>query len=640
MPISSQPSAQNTNEPEKKVAANAASSATAINQDEGAEVGEETTEPVVLSPLMTRFIMSSFYKDSAGRIQKEFDLKEEDFFFICDLERMVMAGEIDLEAFLVSLEEEFEDKLSDAQRDKLYAKLLAEHFVPLGELVSPTAVEVAQGEGLKLTEIPSYRVYIKPLSYSGAAAEIAKAIGLSLMNDIVRQRMRDLVISQVKGIRKDFEVKDLLMRKTEFGGLGIDSAAAEKALAAIGDILGRAEVLSEEEYEKWLSKESTAKSEKAESAAAEEAKKTEEEKVSLKTEVPEASKKAMTALEKAVEETFARIEYRPPSDYLVRRLRNAVSSRLRDVRSALEFKLLLTRDSKVGGMKLDDAQADFIAKQVEASYAEFHDAILQEEKGRLEKQIGEQERKIEDRKKREAEERAKWFEEKLRSRKAETKKGEAAFKEMTEAGPSAQLMHKERRAENEKFGHLVHPPQVGSTQSVPELQLPSDAALSAQTPSRQSAATEAGSFKVAEMSKPDIKVSHATVELARKTAAARPSLDGIKFEAPHLVGLSGELQSMTLAEFRRLAKDPQEAVEKIKQKIELLSAESFEKRIQAIKGYMQSPLQKKYTELVTESFRQGRQVLDFAEEQKNAGKDTLTPEEIMAIIQLNSALHF
>ncbi|MBU1908261.1 hypothetical protein KKF59_04020, partial [Patescibacteria group bacterium] len=487
MPISSQPSAQNTNEPEKKVAANAASSATAINQDEGAEVGEETTEPVVLSPLMTRFIMSSFYKDSAGRIQKEFDLKEEDFFFICDLERMVMAGEIDLEAFLVSLEEEFEDKLSDAQRDKLYAKLLAEHFVPLGELVSPTAVEVAQGEGLKLTEIPSYRVYIKPLSYSGAAAEIAKAIGLSLMNDIVRQRMRDLVISQVKGIRKDFEVKDLLMRKTEFGGLGIDSAAAEKALAAIGDILGRAEVLSEEEYEKWLSKESTAKSEKAESAAAEEAKKTEEEKVSLKTEVPEASKKAMTALEKAVEETFARIEYRPPSDYLVRRLRNAVSSRLRDVRSALEFKLLLTRDSKVGGMKLDDAQADFIAKQVEASYAEFHDAILQEEKGRLEKQIGEQERKIEDRKKREAEERAKWFEEKLRSRKAETKKGEAAFKEMTEAGPSAQLMNKERRAENEKFGHLVHPSQAGATQSVPELQLPSGSAPTAKIPAKQSA---------------------------------------------------------------------------------------------------------------------------------------------------------
>lgn len=615
-----------------------------IGQAAGTEIEEvEAIEAVDVPTLMLRFLTSPFYKDSIKAIQTEFNLTEENIFFIFDLERMVMAGEIDLEAYLVALEEEFDEKLSDAQRDKLYAKLLAEHFVPLGDTISPTALEVAETEGLKLTGIPSYRVYTKPLSYSGAAAEIAKAIGLSLMDDLVRQRLRDLVISQVKGIRKDFEVKDLLMRKTEFGGLGMDAEAAGRAITAIFDILGRAEVLSEEEYEKWLSKESAVKFEIAEPAAAEKLEQAEEEEVGLKTEVPEASKKAMSALEKAVEETFARVQYRPPSDYLVRRLKNAISSRLRDVRSAFEFKQLLMRDSKVGGLKLDASQADFIAQQVEASYAEFHSAILQEEKSRLEQQIGEQERMIAKRKEREAEERAAWFEEKLRSRKAETKKGEAAFKEMTAAGPSAQLMRKERRAENEKFGRLVHPPQAGATQSVPDLQLPSGAASAAKTPAKPAAATgatEAGSFVVAEMAKPGIKVSLPTVELARKTAASRPSLDGIKFETPHLVGLSGELQNMTLAEFRRLARNPQEAAEKIKQKVDLLSAESFEKRIQAIKGYLQSPLQKEYTELVMESFRQGRQVLDFAEEQKNAGKDTLTPEEITAIIQLDSALHF
>jgi hypothetical protein len=104
--------------------------------------------------------------------------------------------------------------------------------------------------------------------------------------------------------------------------------------------------------------------------------------------------------------------------------------------------------------------------------------------------------------------------------------------------------------------------------------------------------------------------------------------------------LIGELGSLSIAEFRRLAKSPEEAVKKISQKIEILGQESFEKRLEGIRAYQASPLQAAYVALVAESFRRAKPVAELSEEKRAAGGDTLSPDEIASIVSFNSTLHF
>ncbi|MBI4139311.1 hypothetical protein HY479_04165 [Candidatus Uhrbacteria bacterium] len=591
---------------------------------------EELQTPVEVPPTLVQFLLSPRYVASVDSVKKIFKFSDDDLTFISDLDRLVMAGQLDLEAYLVALEDEFAAKLKDAERDELYAKLLAERFIPVGDLLKPTAQDVARREGLKLPATPHYVVYTKPLSYSGAATEVARTAGFSLMGGPLRERLRELIMSKVKGVRVDSQVRDVLLRKADFGGLGLDQRIADTAVNALNDILSRATVMSEDEVTSWLAKEATRKTAAAESAATPAPTDEEREIQGLAAQMPKTDMAQATELQKSVDATFARVTYRPPSDYLIRRLQNAISSRLRDVRSAAELKQLLMRDTKVGGLALDGTQADAIVKTVEESYREFHDAIAAEEKRKIETQLADQQRKIEERRRHEAEEHAKWYEERVRQRKLEGAGTTAAAEELRRVfatGPTTPLERKELAAEAGKYGWLVPAHAVQMTQPVAGTALPPPAGGAPPTP-------------VAEFAKPHIAVSAETVKMARATAAPRPSVDAVKFAGPQLFGLVGELGSMTVAEFRRLAKRPDEAVKKIQQKIDTLSQESFEKRIEGIRAYQASPLQAGYMTLVAESFRQGKPVAETAEEKRKAGEDTLSPDEIAAIVSLNSTLHY
>ena len=140
-----------------------------------------------------------------------------------------------------------------------------------------------------------------------------------------------------------------------------------------------------------------------------------------------------------------------------------------------------------------------------------------------------------------------------------------------------------------------------------------------------------------------VKLSSATIELEQAQAAASASLDSItpavKSSAPKLVGLAGELGNMTMEEFRRLDRDPAAAAQKILQKIQTLAQESLEKRLDGIKSFRASPLQTTYVSLLGESFRTGKPVLDLAAAKRQGGENTLSPEEVRALLKINSQLN-
>lgn len=573
----------------------------------------ETEAAVELDPRIFDFLLSPVYAASVQALKRQHELSDDDTVFITDLERLVMAGQLDLEGFLAVLEDELGSRLPDVKRDALYSALLAEHFLPLGDFLKPSAQEVARTEELALPSAPHYQVYFKPLTYSGVATEVAATAGFFLMGGPIRERLRELIISKIKGVRVDSQAMEAMQRAIDFGGLGLDRAMAEKTLKAMNDILRRAQVMSEDEYAAWLSDEALKKSAPASAAPAVSHDPEDEEIARIQARMPQPVVDASSELAKAVETTLQRIPNKPADEYLLKRLRNVISSRLRDVRSALEVKQLLMRDVKVGGLGQDTANADTLAKQIEAAYQEFHVSIADEEKRKIEMQLEEQKRKVEERRRKEAEEHAKWYEEKIRTRKAgeeERSKALEAMRQLGKTTPIHPVDLKEKKAETAKFG-----PMVPANLNV----CPIGAASAAKT---------------------EVRVSQATAELSQAARGAKPKVDGVAYAAPQLVGLVGELSLMSVAEFRRLSKNPQDAVRKITEKIETLGQESFEKRIEGVQALRNSPLQTAYLSLVGEGFRSGKPMTALAEEKRKAGQDTLSSDEIGAIVQLNSALHF
>ncbi len=597
----------------------------AENVDSGADI--EYT--IVLPPRVVEFLLSPQYSASLERIQKIFRLSGEDITFLGDLNRLVMGGELEVDAYIFAIQDEFSGKLPKEQIQKLIAEILADHFIPLGDYLKPGAIDVARQEKLQLPARPYYRIYVQPLTYSRAATEISSMVGFQLAGEQMRERLRDLLMSRKKGVRVTAEVIEALKRGGDFGGLGFDADMAEKTVKAMEDIIQRAELMTEDEYSNWLASEAQRTRDAEERMRAPKTK-DDLEIEKIQASMPKPNLQAMGELERAIEITFQRVSVKPEGEYLEKRLRNIISSRLRDIRNVLELKQLLMRDSKVGGLGLDVKQAEILSQDIEDSYREFHEKIAHEEKGKIEKQLEEQKHKVEERKQQEAEDHARWFEEKIRSRKAQESQKSQALEGMRRiignAGPTSSInpsapagnvAHpldiKEHRIEEKKFGPLQTLPQ---------------------------AAPQPQTIAQTEKVQPSIKVSPATIELSQAAIGARPSVDGIRYAGPQLIGLVGELRALSVSELRRLSKDPKESMRKILQKIETLGQESFEKKVEGIRAFQQSPLQTAYLQLVGESFRSMKPVIALAEEKRKAGEDILSPEEIGAIIQLNSALHF
>ena len=107
-----------------------------------------------------------------------------------------------------------------------------------------------------------------------------------------------------------------------------------------------------------------------------------------------------------------------------------------------------------------------------------------------------------------------------------------------------------------------------------------------------------------------------------------------------LAGPLEELQMMSLIDFHRLSSDPEQAIMKIQDKIALLKGESYEKMVEGIKAWRESPINKLYVALSGEAMRGGMSVIKASEAWKVAGKERLTPEEVKAIVKLNTSLRF
>ena len=309
------------------------------------------------------FLTSKRYQESNESVAKLFDLSADDLTFLNEMDHLVLGGSLFLDEYVAALRGEF-PSLDAKKKDELIARLLAERFQPWGDALTPSVQTVARKENLVLPGVPYYAVYTKPLTHGGAAGEVARMANIQLVGQ-VRERLRDLIVSKVKGIRIDAQIEEQLARPADFGGLGLSKDQARAAMDAINDILKRARVMPEDEYSAWLAEDMRQKTATAPvpvtSVTPDE---DGEEIAAIRSKMPRPVRDTASVLALSTGMILKRLTVKPADEYLAKRLENIVSTRLRDVRNRGEVLMKLMRDSKVGGLGLERKEAEKTADQV------------------------------------------------------------------------------------------------------------------------------------------------------------------------------------------------------------------------------------------------------------------------------------
>ncbi|MFA6132284.1 MAG: hypothetical protein WC702_04490 [Patescibacteria group bacterium] len=120
----------------------------------------------------------------------------------------------------------------------------------------------------------------------------------------------------------------------------------------------------------------------------------------------------------------------------------------------------------------------------------------------------------------------------------------------------------------------------------------------------------------------------------------RPQMVDIVAPSRRLSGPLDELKNLSLDEFRRLSSDPDEAVIKIHDKINLLEEQGVGQKISAVKAWRSSPTNQLYLAMSQAALIAGQPVEVIAKERLVAKQPSLTIEEVHAINSLNGMLRF
>lgn len=325
--------------------------------------------------------------------------------------------------FLKTSRGEFTNRIrklaGDRKSDDVERTVLQWVVLPLADLVVWDVEARLMDLGVPASEIQAvHRISLRPVSYGVAVRRIASMAKISLLGEETVKRLRDVLISFLKGVRTQEQVLDILQRQQVEGGLGFAKQQAEAFVEKMNEFLSMTEVMSETSFAEWLQNfQNEAEQEQASIAAA--AAKTGD----RKTEgmIGETrSRKFDPVLEQTINECIQNINLKESlEEHLMTRLRNLISSRLRDVRNREQILSVLQREQKVGGMGFDPAEAERITQVIENTYKEKRAAVEEEAKSGILKIQEEQKQKMQERKKRESEEHAQWFREKVLASKGE-----------------------------------------------------------------------------------------------------------------------------------------------------------------------------------------------------------------------------
>lgn len=125
-----------------------------------------------------------------------------------------------------------------------------------------------------------------------------------------------------------------------------------------------------------------------------------------------------------------------------------------------------------------------------------------------------------------------------------------------------------------------------------------------------------------------------------KEMVGKVVMNDVKVAAPKIMNQLDELRFIDLVIFRRLSGNPEEATKRIKEKIELLEFENYHKRLEGIKAWRQSPINRQYLKICELAVADNSAVGQVIAEMQAKGEASLSPAEFVAIMKLNKELRY
>ena len=297
-------------------------------------------------------------------------------------------------------------------------------------------------------------------------------------------------------------------------------------------------------------------------------------------------------------------------DILIKRFKNIILSFIRNVRSSVETVIVLKRSSKIGGIGLEQEMIDKIME------------ILRKEDQQAQT-VSLPTKKIIDTEKAQA----------LMKRpvkgllKIETK--------MLKVLPKTKPLSSKLKKKNEK-------PLVKEVKKVDikkeEIIQDVEEAIKKFQPKRVAPSTKE---VVPDEKIPETKPMSSSNSPVLNRNLAQPNKVMVESVSGHpkIYGPSDELRSISLIDWRRWGTS-QDAISKIKEKIDLLGEDSLVKKAGGIKAWKESEVNKLYLELGEESINKGKSVEAVIKERQKESRKTLSEEEFNAVVELNQNLRF
>ncbi len=304
-----------------------------------------------------------------------------------------------------------------------------------------------------------------------------------------------------------------------------------------------------------------------------------------------------------------------PGEYQDDRLRNAVSSRLREIRDWPETEETLSKPLNAGGVGLRPEAVAKIKASLEPRVARIDAELYKKEKQQTLEAL-KNERQAEAGRK-------------TARGVAETRELDELYRQVTGKKSGPQNTDHGTRITEHGTGVADHGSRITEQRPAarPALAKPALAPL-AKAPTPAAGRPEAP------------KAPTAAVKTAPAPGPApAPTMTDVQ-AVNRLVGPIEELRRLSLSDFHKLAADPAEAARKIQDKLKLLEEDSFAKKFDGIAALKESELISIYFALARASLMKGVSIEEAIAGRAAENLPGLTIAEFNAIMELNKAMRF
>lgn len=555
-------------------------------------------------PQVKRFLQDGDAYADLSAIAERYDVPRDREGELFDLTDAVLDGQLEVKDIPALLEEAF--GLQGERAMAAAADVVGVRLLPLHIFV-PGVKEQLQVWGADISSYPAREVGKESLTADQFAQRLADNLNLSF-SDLLMKRLAFLLEQRVKGQKSDESLRTFFGRPLTIGGMGLSKDQIDALMNAVTELVHGVQIISEEERIEMEKKQIVATDDHR-------IERGDTEKNSITAlEIPPSHEVAaevpvISSPERHVEVSVAQQSLTPGIAPSVRKIVETPMSDIPDAQSKkkaekakkMQDEALKTAFSEAVDIALEKAHASL--EEVKMSSAVFADIV-----GKMLRGIRDQYQT------RDVLER-------------DYKVKGAALASIMKALLEAEEVY---RVATDALVKIEDMDVRLSEESATELE------------EQEARRVDA---KFTELTKDTSKPMLATVELT--VGSVVPAVgDGVQKKVTdviagnRLMGPVEQLGTMTLADFRRLSTNPDEAVRKMEALLLSLQKTSYEERVRGVLAWRKSPLASLSIALMTESLNSGVAIAEIAARRRSQGKETLGPAEMQALSKWNERVRF